>query len=152
MNTELAPGQNCKVCGVVAEDVDTLWPQIQQYVERAVAESRGECSVEDIREFLNERVMQLWIAYESNRQVKACMVTQLVNYPRKKFLRIVLLSGDGMNDWQYGWDFVETWARHHGCNGVESFARRGFVRQCKALGFREYHTIVGKDFLPLDIH
>lgn len=152
MSTAQVLGSNCKVCGIVAGDVDSVWPQIKKYVVRAVAESRGECTVDDIREFLNERIMQLWIAYDEQHQVKACMVTQIMRYPRKTFLRIVLLSGDGMDDWQYGWDFVETWARAQGCDGMETFARFGFVRKCAHLGFRAYHTVIGKDFLPLDVH
>lgn len=152
MSIEAALGSNCKVCGITSRDIDSLWPQVRPHIERVVAESRGECTVDDIRDFLHDRVMQLWIAYDANKAIKACMVTQIIHYPRRKLLRIVILSGEGMKDWQYGWEFVETWARHQGCDGMETFARFGFVRQCKELGFKAYYTIIGKDFLPLDVH
>lgn len=152
MNTELAVGQNCKVCGIRSDNVEYVWPKIREFVTEALTHSRGEVNTDDVFTCLLNQLMQLWIAYDDDNEIKACLVTQIITYPRRKFLRVVVLSGEGMEDWEHGWVFVETWARAMGCDGVEAFARRGFVRRAKAQGFREYYSMVGKDFLPLNVH
>lgn len=152
MSIEVEVGQNCSVCGVVAEDVDSVWNACEPLINRALKYSRGELTSDDIRRFIEARIMQLWIAHDENHRVEACMVTQIICYPRKTFLRIVTIGGKGFKRWEKGWALLELWARQAGCDGVESFARPGIARWAKSHGFREYYSMIGLDFLPLDVH
>jgi hypothetical protein len=153
MSTVGEPGQSFDaVCGISADSVDAVWPAIEDMVAEALEHSRGEISVEDVRMFLLARVMQLWISYDAKRRITACMVTQIIDYPRRRFLRIVLIAGVGHEFWQHGWELVELWARDQQCSGVESFARRGLARMFKSLGFREEYSVVGFDFTPTKVH
>lgn len=152
MNIEQVPGSSCKVCGILAGSVERVWPQVAPLVTEALEHSRGELWPEDVFECLVEQFMQLWIAYREDGTLRACMVTQIIHYPRKKFLRVVVLSGDEMSEWEHGWSFVETWARAQGCTGVEAYARKGFVRRAKAQGFMEYYSMIGKDLPALNVH
>ena len=153
MNTSQALGQSCSIFGVPAQDVEALWPKVETFVAAALEESRGELSLEDVRTNLLERYMQLWVLYEeASEKLKGCVVTQIIDYPQKRYLRVVILGGFDLSEWVGNWDFIELWARHQKCHGVESYTRRGFVRKLKDAGFSEYYAMVGKDFLPIDVH
>jgi len=152
MSIEVELGQNCSVCGINNSDVDDVWNDVVPLIERALARSRGEFTVDDVRYCLTERLMQLWVAHNAEHKIEACLVTQLAHYPRRKFLRIIALGGKHSSHWDRGIELVFMWARSLGCDGVESFSRPGIARLYKKFGFRSYYSVVGLDFQPLDVH
>jgi hypothetical protein len=152
MSIEVELGPNCSIRGVSHEALDDVWPQVAPLIAKALSYSRGELNVDDVLHLLLEQLMQLWVANDNTGRVEMCVVTQIINYPRKRFLRIVVLAGSQSYRWERGWELIAAWARQLGCDGVESFARPGIARLYKKLGFRSYYSMVGLDFQPLNIH
>lgn len=152
MNTNLVHGLNCSISGIRCLDIDTVWPKVREYIAAALEHSRGELNLEDIHVRLNEQYMQLWLLHNEEKEIRGCVVTEIINYPQKRFLRVVVLGGIEFDTWVHHWDVIELWARYQGCHGVEAFARRGFVPKLKDSGFIEHYAMVGKEFLPLGIH
>lgn len=152
MSIEVELGQSCSVRGVTRDMLDDVWPQVAPLIERALRHSRGELTADDVRHDLLEQYMQLWVAADERKKVEACLVTQIVIYPKRKMLRIVVLAGKKSHRWGCGWEMISTWARLAGCDGVEAHARPGIARLYKKLGFRNYYSVVGLDFQPLNVH
>lgn len=145
-------GQLCAVSGVRHNQIDGLWEKVVPLVTRALEHSRGEHTVEDIAKYLEERLMQLWVAHDEFQRIEACAVTQLILYPQRKMLRIVIMAGEEFSRWKTGLELLEHWARTHGCDGIEAWTRPGMVKITKELGLRSYYTLLGKDLLPIDVH
>lgn len=137
-------------------EVPLTWHLYSPLVQEALDYSRGECLLEDIYQMAASGGMQVWVAADEKEKrtaiVEAVMITQIIVYPRKRFLRIVVLAGTSVHRFDDGWEVIENWAIDQECHGVESFARRGFQRWAKGSGFREYYSVIGKDFPIKNLH
>ena len=85
--------------------------------------------------------MQLWIIKH-----RAAFVTSIVNYSRKKACRFIYLGGEGFQDWMgVATKTLEAWAKANGCDYVEIYGRRGWVREGIKYGYKETYTTVMKE-------
>ena len=132
--------------GVPWTDLDRAWPCVETLIERATATSRGKETAFDIRRALGSRDAQLW-CFKANADapISAVAVTEIVNYPRRRVLRIRICTGEDRERWQAGLLALEDWARGQGCAGCEFIARPGWGRVLKAHGYETTHHVVEKD-------
>jgi hypothetical protein len=128
--------------GIPADQVESVWPAVLPFIERALSASPDDYSAEDIRAYLIARDMQLWAA-QLDREIKSVCVTQLITRPKKTICSVLYLSGDGMGHWLRYLEQIKTWARANGANEVRITGRRGWVRQ---LGWQEIGTVC-REFL-----
>ena len=94
--------RKCKVALVEAEDVDMVWGDVSPLIEKALLHAEGELIPDDIKKHLDTSELRLWVALE-NKDVIASMVTEIVQYPRKKIVRVITLAGKDMSMW---YDFL----------------------------------------------
>jgi hypothetical protein len=135
--------------GIRAEDLELAWPQVAPLIQRALEHAFGEILLDDVWNALLEKDMQLWIAREGS-QIKACVVTEIIVYPRMKAMRIVALGGTGFDGWKHGWDQIELWARVHGASRIEAWARPGVRKLAeKEFGFKKRCELIEKELFPL---
>lgn len=128
--------------GIPSFEIEGIWPHIKHWIE-AACKGSGNYTADDIKWALQRQEMQLW-AYG----IEAVCVTQIIDYPQKKRLRILIGTGTGRGNWQTHAVTLEAWARSQGCHGGESIAREGWFRAVfKALGWRKTHIFIEKDFL-----
>jgi hypothetical protein len=115
--------------GVAAAAIRGVWPRVLPWIERALAEGLGHLESRDVRDALERRDMQLWIARREDAVV-AALVTEIVVYPRRKVCRFVLMGGaDGQREVWLPWlSLLEAWARAEGCDLVEIYGRPGWAR------------------------
>jgi hypothetical protein len=78
-------------------------------------------------------------------EILAVCVTEVINYPRKKYARVMILTGKERKKWMDLYrESIEKWAIGIGCDGVESLARKGWERE-----FKDYdatHVLLEKEF------
>jgi hypothetical protein len=129
--------------GIPSKHIDTAWPEVHPLIQSALEYSRGELNLQDIYDRLKSTDMQLWVVFDGDHVV-AAMTTELVFYPRKKICRIVTLGGWDFSQWGNHIELVADWARSTGCDHIETFARRGFVKTAKQYGFEEQYTLLSK--------
>jgi hypothetical protein len=91
--------------------------------------------------------MQLWVW--KTYAVKACIVTQIINYPQKRYCRLNIVTGVNRDDWKDSISIIEAWAKSQGCHGMESIAREGWWRVFIRLlrGWKKTHIFIEKDFI-----
>lgn len=98
------------------------------WVVKACQSSNGRYKSDDIKKFLLGRDCQLWIAVRRSQVLAAC-VTEVINYPRKRALSVLMLTGKERESWQHLYkENIEKWAKEIGCDLIESQARVGWER------------------------
>ena len=85
-------GKTLKAQIVQPEDIAYIWEEVAPLLERTKEHSEGEFETDDYLEPLTHGDMQLWIATEDNNMHSA-MVTQIIPYPQKRILRVILIAG-----------------------------------------------------------
>ena len=70
---------------VPSEHVLDVWPAVTDYVQNALEYTRGRYELEDVLERVENGEFLLWIAFDGER-IKGCVITDMMQYPRKKFL------------------------------------------------------------------
>lgn len=100
-------------------------------------------TIEGIRECVINGKMQFWVATENNAIIALCL-TQINQYHQSKYLQIIAGTGTNRHKWQGYVKVLEQWAKDMNCNGVESVARKGWL---KVFGdYKQTHINIEKDF------
>lgn len=136
------------VRGIPSHLVDRMWPFAEPYIKRALDHAAGEFSPDDLRESCRDRDAQLWLVSTGNRVVGA-MTTEIVEYPKRKHCRVITIAGSGFDEWIATVDdTLVDWSRAQGCDALEAYVRRGFVKRLDPLGYRHKYSVVTKK-LPI---
>lgn len=116
------------MAGVRVEDIDTHWRDIEPHLEKTLAtDPRGYYQAGDVRKFLKERAMQLWVGYDGEKFV-FFQVTQIINYPQKRVCQFMWSGGNIYPELQAHLNVVEDWAAANGCHSYETFGRKGWSK------------------------
>jgi hypothetical protein len=71
---------------------------------------------------------KLWVSWDGEK-VEAAIVTEIVQYPRMRELRVWLVGGRNMKAWvEEAQDILERFAKAYGCGVVCSGGRKGWLR------------------------
>ena len=112
---------------VQPEDVAYIWEEVSPLIEMARKHSEGELETDDFLEPLTHGDMQLWIATEDNNMHSA-MVTQIVPYPQKQILRVILIAGSDFKRLYEFNDIIESFSIRTGCSAMELWGRKGLKK------------------------
>lgn len=124
-----------------------FWFSIDEMIESALVHSDGKILIDDIKRFIYEKKMQLWVIWDkANDCIAGTMITEFVKYPRKKILSIVILGGVRFDEWKHVISDLSTFARQRNCSSIEFHGRPGWERKIDDLGFKKIHTVLS---LPL---
>ena len=140
-STAMQP-RSCKVALVEAEDVDMVWGDVSPLIEKALLHAEGELIPDDIKKHLDTSELRLWVALE-NKDVIASMVTEIIQYPRKKIVRVITLAGKDMSMWYDFLPMLEGYAIRNGCSSLEAWTRKGMTRKLK--DWKHSYDIITKD-------
>ena len=132
--------------GVPKVMLKTTWPRVIEMLKPAIARTRGRFEDEDVFDSIKNKKMQLW-CYAKDDEIYMSCVTQLINYPSKKYMRIVFVGADKHRDyWKSTIKQLEVWAKSLGCDGVENSCRKGWARVSKEYGYGHESIILDKEF------
>ena len=110
----------------------------RQWIEAALELSGGTHTFDDIVSAVYSGRMQFWPAE------KACAVTEIVTFPRRKVLHIFLAGGD----MQQIVDMDESatkFAKANGCSALTIAGRRGWKKVLNENGYVESFTTLTKE-------
>jgi hypothetical protein len=120
---------------VPSEHVLDVWPAVADYIQNALEYTRGRYELEDVLERVENGEFLLWIAFDGER-IKGCVITDMMQYPRKKFLGCPFVTGDEFASWkQPMFEMLQRFARDNDCEGLEATARPGWSRVFKDDGY-----------------
>ena len=130
---------------VPVDEVRNIWENVSRHVKKATDYTYGRYREIDV---LHECLMgkfNLWVVYREEEEVDyiGAAVTEVLQYPRKKALSVVFLSGDDFSEWMPEIDkkFVD-FAKVLECDFVEACGRAGWERKVKKLGWIKRFSII----------
>lgn len=111
----------------------------EQWIQAALDYSHDTFSIEDIFEDMAAGNLQIWPGE------KAVIVTQIVQYPRKKIIHCFLAGGD-IVELETLHEQVVEWGRSQGCSAVTLTGRPGWTRSFLSdIGYRNTQVQMIKD-------
>jgi|TARA_R110000851_G_scaffold325999_2_gene494317 hypothetical protein len=124
---------------VPAEDIPVIQNQIEPLIKKALDDTY---TIKDIIDGIKINKFQLFISWEG--KVESAVVTEVVDYPRKRILRYVLAGGNNINNWIINiQDKIESFAINNHCQAVEIAGRKGWLRKLK--GFKQNIYLMSKE-------
>lgn len=130
--------------GVPAEKLEPIWPVVEPLLEKALEGNCGEVTTFDVYQGIKSRDLQLWVIYDGS--VQAAVITEIINYPRKKTCRALQVAGSNMDEWMHLIQVIEDWAKEQGARSMELIGRKGWERYMKQYGFSFEHVTLNKEF------
>lgn len=115
------------------DQVESVWelciPFVQKPLDRTIA---GDLyTLDSILTSIKSREMQLWLVHESGTLVSVG-ITQILTYPKKKVLDILLAGGDRWEEWgETSLTLMGDYAREQGCESIRGYGRLGWVKKLK---------------------
>jgi hypothetical protein len=132
--------KHIEMVGVQSSDIDFVWDKVVPLIERAIYYSYGKWESEDVYHAIKNKDMQLWLILDGIN-IKACIVTQILVYPKDKILMIVFASGSECHEWVYTINEFREYAKEHGCSSVEFYGRDGWWKKMKHLGIKKVYSV-----------
>ena len=117
---------------VIDDAVDLLVP--------AIARQSQNVDVEDILDELHDGDSLLWMAYVGKEPV-AAIVTCIVQYPKRRNMKIEWMGGKRMRTWaDEALAILTKVAKEAKLDAIEADGRKGFSKYAEAASFREIYT------------
>ena len=117
----------------------TVIDDCREWIEAALEYSGGFYEFEDIKSEIIAGNMQLWPAPHG------CLVTQILDFPRKRVLH-VFLGGGKLEQLAEMHSDVIAWAQAHGCDCATIAGRAGWERAFRDIGWTPIHRTLILDF------
>lgn len=117
--------------------VDELM-RCQPWIESALAHGNGTHLFVDVVDGVISGKMQLWPAENS------CLITEIVDFPRKRILHI-FLAGGKLDEILSMTDDVSAWAKGQGCECATLAGRKGWIRALNKHNWEHQFTVMRKD-------
>ena len=123
-------------------DVEALWVDIEPFLVRSLKHAEGELAPDDLIPHLDDGKLRVWIAVV-DKEIIASMVTEIIQYPRKKIVRVITLSGKDMDSWYQFLPLLEGYAISNDCSSLEAWTRKGMARKLK--DWKQSYCVITKD-------
>ncbi len=127
------------------------WEFVRQYVDPALKFANGELTSEDIYNYLISGHMRLFVI--RNPLICGAATCEVVQYVRKKAVRVVTLGGENFDAWSETLNnAMLDWASKVGADGIEAYVRKGLVKKLEKLGYHQTYVGMwhGKEERPTD--
>lgn len=128
------------------EQILSCWDEVSPFIQKAVDESNGELTIEDIKEKVARKEIIIATVFD-NAQLAAAVSFELITFPSgKRTLHIQCAGGGDMSDWFEDMDKIANeLAKKHDCSDIYIIGRKGWERQLKGLNYKHAHTIISRE-------
>ena len=135
------------IAGIESREVDKWRSTVEDSIQSALDYGYGEYSTEDIRELCKQQQMQLWL-FGDEKELKGCFVTQILNYPQKSVLLVLLLGGNDLKE-HIGdiYELLNRFGKDKGCEVISIFGRKGWGNYLKDFKIKEKARMFTKEIL-----
>lgn len=124
---------------VKSEDLADVWISASPMLQKALNKSDGCFDIEDIRKGIEGKDFQLWVWVDVT--IKAALVTEIRQFPRKKVCIMFLCGGEDLSEWRDD-KTVDVWAKAMGCEDMQIHGRKSWLKVLN--GWQERHTTIGR--------
>lgn len=125
-----------QVSMVPPDHITNVWPNIEDYMARAIKYAKGRYELVDVLDGLLNGVYTLWIAFD-DESIRGVVVTSFVVYPRRKLLHLTFCGGNEGMTWKDPMlKMLQHWAYDNGCDGIEANGRLGWSGIFRGDGYK----------------
>jgi effector-binding domain-containing protein len=136
VNVSLVPGDH----------IDAVWDSVKDFLTPAIKVTNGRYMLYDVYAAIKAERMQLWIAFNDEREVLGCEVTSITDYPSRRVLTSVFTGGRKINLWKNEMmGILVQWAEDNQCTAIEGYGRKGWIRMLDAYGVKQSLILFEKD-------
>lgn len=116
--------------GIPKHSVVWYWDAVRPFIESALKYESGEREPDDILTAILRRDAQLWIVKDP--MIVGVAVTEVIQYPRAKFVLVDVFAGQEMARWFEVWhESIRNWAKEQGADGLKIMGRKGWSRRLR---------------------
>ena len=115
------------------------WLRCRHWIEAALPYARGTHTIEDIETGIGNGQFIFWSGS------KCAVITEILNYPRKRVLHYFLLGGNLRELVEFMEPRITVWAKLNGCTAVTGAGRAGFERVFAKSGFEPAWRVIIKE-------
>ena len=126
--------------------VDSAWKNVEKDIADALARSNGYALAANIKQWIKDKKMQLWILWdkEDKNQYYGVVVTEILQRPLKRCLNIRIMTGHHREKWQHLIKNIEKFAWDNKCDSMELIARPGWQKDLSKYGYQRTHVVLEK--------
>ena len=134
----------------IPEDmVDGSWKHVEKDVADALARSNGYALASNIKQWVKDKKMQLWILWDKDKPTTkekyyGVVVTEIVKRKLKKSCNIFIVTGRQRRLWTPLIQVIEDFAKEQDCDQMELIARPGWDKIMKPFNYKRTHVVLEK--------
>ena len=136
---------------VIPTVLPQLWDGVIPLFEKGIKYWDVFMELEDIYKLIQSGKYDLWLVME-NTDVLLAILTEILNYPRVKVLRILYVGGTDLDRALEALDQLELWAKRDGATRCEVSGRMGWIRKLHSRGYNLESYLLTKDLSGLTEH
>ena len=137
-----------QLINIPSKSVNDTWGLVKTDIANALNRSNGYALADNIKKWILENKMQLWILWdpEGNKDSKyyGVVVTEVIQRPLQRCLNIKIMIGKHREKWQHLIKHIEDFAWINNCDLLELVARPGWKKVLKPYGYTESHVLLEK--------
>ncbi len=124
------PDPHIRLRGPFAPDeIDSGWPAVEGYVERALEYNPGRLLVGDVEAFCRNGSMLLFVVWSvMEERILAAIVCEVEEYPRARVFNLAQCAGEDMERWLHVVHDFEAIAKQLDCTQIEVVGRSAWGR------------------------
>lgn len=131
---------------VPVEHVNDVWDSVKEFLLPAVKVTNGRYMLYDVYVAIQQSHMQLWIAFDNNKEILGCQVTAITDYPSRRILTSLFTGGRDIRKWRDQMMAVLIrWAEDNECTGIEGYGKKGWIKMLEPYGVTSSLTMFEKD-------
>jgi hypothetical protein len=135
-----------KIIAVPAREVPFIFGSIVHLIQAALDYGPYETTVDDVYADIVSSKNQLWVLADERYRPVSVYVTEVIDYPRKSIVRVLLLSGSGFLPFtELTVNALEQLAHRVGATAIEVIGRKGWERHLKPFGFNSAYVHLIKE-------
>lgn len=141
IRTASQPGK--PVIGIVPHEAIPRYEQrIREMLARAEPYNQGEYTIDDVICGLEEQDYQMWAEIDGER-IKSIAVLNLIIFPRKKVMNIMIVVSDDMSTGKAQFiKMMKEYAAINDCDSLRLTGRKGWQRELQEFGFHEPYRML----------
>ncbi len=125
-------------------DIDIYWSTFAPLIEKALAYSGGEHTLEDIKQDW-QTGKQVFIGIYEREKILAVISVEMICFPQKTIMNIPIVAGEQVEKWlDYALEKLNELGKMHEATEMRTRGREGWLRMLKTKDFKHEYTILSR--------
>ena len=134
------------VCAISPGMIDNWLPLIEHHLERGVAETRGELSVDGVIQSIADGDMVPILVVHGSTVLATLVLEISTHQTGKRTIGVAICAGEAMDEWlDEIVDTIDAVGREVNCSEIRITGRRGWSKKLAPYGFQPAYSVVSRD-------